>query len=98
MRPLLFVIAAIALLGCDAPKQTAAAEKQQPPVGRWTVVPSNSPAISLDAISHLYTVWRLDTQTGGLEICAAVVRETTSKLDPTNTLVRCTSAENPMPP
>jgi hypothetical protein len=62
MRFLLLLVSALVLAGCDKPVSKESTEVPAP-IGRWLVVSSPS------STGGLHYAWRIDTQTGGLEMC-----------------------------
>jgi hypothetical protein len=84
---LMWLVATVALLGCDKPTSKESATAVDP-VGRWIVVPAGGGPGS----SSFFFTWRLDTVTGALELCFASLKAATGE-----DTIRCTASVSPTP-
>jgi len=69
IKPVLLVVAMLAALavlaGCDKPNADSP--------GRWAVIPAATTLESGGGIDR-FSAWRLDTETGSLELCQYIAR------------------------
>jgi hypothetical protein len=57
------VLVALALAGCNEGASSSGSKAPPEPSGRWSIAPATS------STESTYFAWRIDTETGGLEMC-----------------------------
>jgi hypothetical protein len=93
MKLQLLTLLSLALAGCNESASSSGAIAYEP-IGRWVVAP-----VTVNGNDGLYHAWRIDTQTGALEMCVYALTWANKDVFGTLTLVspKC-SSQPTLPP